>query len=193
MASAESSMTPSTLPHGDVVRILMDQHNRIREMLDDVDAVAPSERAEPFARLRAMLAVHETAEEMIVRPVTSRAGDKNVANSRNQEEAEATVVLKQLEAMDAGSPEFGEKFASFKDDVLEHAEREETEEFPLLMQECDLNKRASMGRSVHSVEELAPTHPHPSAAGSPAALWTLGPFAAMVDRVKDVLAGRENP
>ena len=34
---------------------------------------------------------------------------------------------------------------------------------------------------------LAPTHPHAAAAGSPTAQKVLGPFAAMVDKVRDTL------
>ncbi|WP_181446737.1 hypothetical protein [Streptomyces sp. NTH33] len=45
-----------------------------------------------------------------------------------------------------------------------------------------------MGRRLLSVEKMAPTHPHPMAAGSPKAQWMTGPFAAMVDRAKDALS-----
>ncbi|WP_330342115.1 hypothetical protein [Streptomyces sp. NBC_00557] len=40
---------------------------------------------------------------------------------------------------------------------------------------------------VHT--EAAPTHPHPMAAGSPRLQRLTGPFAAMLDRARDRLAG----
>jgi hypothetical protein len=44
-----------------------------------------------------------------------------------------------------------------------------------------------MGTALKAAEAIAPTHPHPSTAGSPAAQWAVGPFASIVDRTKDAL------
>ena len=40
---------------------------------------------------------------------------------------------------------------------------------------------------VKAAEKTAPTHPHPSTAGSPAAQWAVGPFASLVDRARDAI------
>ncbi|MCW2808878.1 MAG: Hemerythrin cation binding domain protein [Marmoricola sp.] len=86
--------------------------------------------------------MHETAEEMVLRPVTNDTAGKAVVDARNQEESEANEVLKQLEKLDVSSTE----------------------------------------------EAVAPTHPHPSTAGSPVAQWALGPFASLVDRTRDAIS-----
>ncbi len=46
-----------------------------------------------------------------------------------------------------------------------------------------------MGSRVKAAEKVAPTHPHPSAAGSPVAQYVLGPFASLLDRSRDALSG----
>jgi hypothetical protein len=185
--AAEDRMKAAELPEGDVIRILLEQHARIRELFSDVKSTEGEHKQQAFDELRALLAVHETAEEMVLRPIsTSVAGDK-VADARNEEEAEANEVLKKLEGLDCGSAEFDKTLAEFEKSVDEHAEKEENEEFPAILAECDADKRASMGKQIKAAESVAPTHPHPSTAGSPGAQWTVGPFASLVDRTKDLI------
>jgi hypothetical protein len=193
---SEDRAAAAGLPEGDVVRVLLEQHTRIRELFSHVTSADGEHKSQTFDELRALLAVHETAEEMVLRPVTERAeagrGEEgadgtSVAEARNHEESEANKVLKQLEGMDAGSAEFDTTLASFEQAVLAHAEAEETEEFPLILSACDEKQRAAMGKQLQAVEALAPTHPHPSTAGSPTAQWAVGPFASLVDRARDAV------
>jgi hypothetical protein len=44
-----------------------------------------------------------------------------------------------------------------------------------------------MGTALKAAEAVAPTHPHPSTAGSPAAQWAVGPIASIVDRARDAV------
>ncbi|HWJ83063.1 MAG TPA: hemerythrin domain-containing protein [Nocardioides sp.] len=177
----------ANLPEGDVVRVLLEQHARIRELFDEVNRAVGEEKQELFDELRALLAVHETAEEMVLRPVTSRTAGKDVARARNDEEASANSFLKLLEDMTIESADFSTQFVAFQHEVERHAEAEETEEFPVILSQCDENQRRVMGLQVRAAEKVAPTHAHPGAAGSTLAQWTVGPFASMVDRAKDAL------
>ena len=54
----------------DVVKFLKDQHNLIKDMFDEVLSPRrkPKAREKAFVDLRKLLAVHETAEEMVVHP-----------------------------------------------------------------------------------------------------------------------------
>ena len=53
----------------DVVRFLKDQHNLIKDMFEEVFSASSDEaRGKAFTELRQLLAVHETAEEMVVHP-----------------------------------------------------------------------------------------------------------------------------
>jgi hemerythrin superfamily protein len=185
--SAVDRANAAGLPEGDVVRLLLEQHARIRELFDDVASTVGEHRQQAFDELRALLAVHETAEEMVLRPVSSDAAGEAVTDARNAEEAEANKVLKRLEKLDVDSAEFTDLLAQFRTSVEEHAEAEETEEFPHVLETCDEDERRSMGTRLRAAESVAPTHPHPSTAGSPAAQWTVGPFASLVDRTRDLI------
>ncbi|MBL7500428.1 hemerythrin domain-containing protein [Frankia sp. CNm7] len=178
------------LPEGDVVRTLLEQHARIRELFGDLRTARGEHRRQAFDELRALLAVHETAEEMVLRPVTKRVAGPEVADARDREEAEATWELRELEKMDIFSPEFAARLDAFERSVSEHADREEQEEFPVVRAQCEPDKRRSMGDSLRAVERFAPTHPHPSAAGSPLRQWTVGPIASIIDRSKDAIRSR---
>lgn len=188
-SAAEDRRQASQLPEGDVIRFLLNQHARIRDLFDEVESSTGDQRHDAFEELRALLAMHETAEEMVLRPVTEDIAPEGVAAARNAEEKEANEVLKQLESVDVDSADFQRQFAELKQSVDDHAESEEHEEFPAVLEHCDLDQRQRMGRRMEAVEKVAPTRPHPSTAGSPGKQWTVGPFAALIDRARDAVGG----
>ena len=184
----ESRQDAAQLPEGDVIRILLEQHARIVELFGQVHDATADSRRQVFDELRRLLAVHEAAEEMIVRPVTRAAAHGNrIASARNHEEHMAAHLLADLEKMDVSSPEFPAALAKFETSVAEHARREETEEFPLILTARSEQQRAWMGKGLRAAEAFAPTHPHPVAAGSTTAQYALGPFASLLDHARDVM------
>jgi hypothetical protein len=176
------------LPEGDVVRILLEQHAQVRDLFAQLQASPASGRGALFDELRALLAVHETGEELVLRPEAEGDDWHRVADARNQEEKEANKVLAELEDLDPQSEAFLAKLTAFETAVDQHAEAEEREEFPRVLAVLDADERQKLGARLLSVEKLAPTHPHPSAAGSPVAQALTGPFASMVDRVRDAIS-----
>lgn len=56
----------------DGLRLLLDQHARIRRLLTEVESAQGDARRASFDELRELLARHETAEEMVLRPLTRR-------------------------------------------------------------------------------------------------------------------------
>jgi hemerythrin superfamily protein len=180
-----------TVPNdaSDVIEFLLNQHEQVRGLLADVVSSSGEERQRYFDTVREMLARHETAEEMIVRPLTRKApGGDAVAEGRMHEENEAKEVLASLEKMDVGSAEFTAKFSEFRQSVLDHAGAEERDEFPLLRQNTDEDALVKARDRVKRAEAMAPTHPHPSAKTT-AANYVAGPFAAMLDRARDAFSG----
>ena len=176
------------LPEGDVVRILLDQHARIRDLFGQVRDTTGKKKREAFDDLRRLLAAHEAAEEMIVRPLTrAAAGGNRIASARNHEEHMATHLLADLEKMSLSSQEFSDGLAEFEAKVLGHAQHEETEEFPLILKPRSEQQRAWLGRGLRMAETMAPTHPHPAAAGSTTVQYVLGPFASLLDHARDVM------
>ena len=186
--AVEDREKAARLPEGDVIRILLEQHARIRDLFEDVKESEGPHKEQAFDELRALLAVHETAEEMVLRPVSQEVAGEEVVEERNHEEQEANHVLEQLESMDVNSADFDEQLEMFEQAVDRHAEAEEHDEFPAILDSCDEERRAAMGKRLKAVEGIAPTHPHPSTAGSPAAQWTVGPFASIIDRARDALS-----
>jgi hemerythrin superfamily protein len=186
---AQDRMKAAQLPEGDVIRVLLEQHARIRELFTDVKSAMGGHKRQAFDELRALLAVHETAEEMVLRPISKGAAGEAVVDARNKEEEEATKVLKDLERMDVASDLFGRKIAMLETMVLQHAENEENQEFPQVLAQCDPEMRQSMGKALKGAEAIAPTHAHPSTAGeSAAAHMVIGPFISLVDRARDAIS-----
>jgi len=88
--------------------------------------------------------------------------------------------------MDIGSDEFLDELTKFRDDVVEHAEREENEEFSKLKDKLDSGDRKRMVAAVQAAEAIAPTRPHPGVE-SAKANFAVGPFASMLDRARDAI------
>lgn len=171
----------------DVVDLLVNQHARIRDLLARVADAGPGPtRQDAFAELRRLLAVHETAEEMVVHPAMRRFGANDVVDARLAEEHDAKEVLSALDGMDVADPSFDAQFNTLRTMVLEHAEAEEREEFPLLREHAGDTERALMRRAVQAAEAVAPTHPH-AGAESLTANAVAGPAASVVDRARDAV------
>ena len=175
----------------DVVDYLTDQHNTIRQaFVDTLDAPNAQVRQESFTRLRTLLAVHETAEEMMVHPRVRRKidGGAAVVDARLAEEHDSKVALSELEKLDIDSADFTKALIHLQAAVLEHAEKEETEEFPLLIEQLDTDELERMAVAVQVAERIAPTHPH-AGVESAAVNFAVGPFASLLDRARDALRG----
>jgi hemerythrin superfamily protein len=173
----------------DVVRFLTDQHNLIKDMFDDViHASDDKAREQAFTDLRQLLAVHETAEEMVLHPrARSEIADGDaVVEARLQEEHAAKEQLSKLESMDIASQGFLDELTAFRDNVIAHAESEEKEEFSKLQRELDGDELRRLASAVRAVESIAPTRPHPGVE-SAKLNFAIGPFAAMLDRARDVI------
>jgi hemerythrin superfamily protein len=175
----------------DVVSFLKAQHEEIKLLLDEVANTIGEDRQHAFVRLRRLLAVHETAEEEIVHPRVRHVltdGDAIVI-ARLNEEFHGKQALAELEKLDPDSRQFTAAFAQFSQDVLAHAEAEEREEFSRLADKLDDDHLERMRTAVAIAERLAPTRPHPSLelAGEN---FLAGPFAAMLDRVRDLISGK---
>jgi hemerythrin superfamily protein len=173
----------------EVVALLKAQHNLIEDMFDQVlHASNPQAREAPFVQLRRLLAVHETAEEMVVHPRVRREVDAvdSIVDARLEEEHEAKELLSSIEKIEITSPQFIAELTKLRDAVLDHAQHEEDYEFPKLQQELDADERRRLATAVRAAEAIAPTRPH---AGVESAIlnFAVGPFASMLDRARDLI------
>ncbi|MEV5434625.1 hemerythrin domain-containing protein [Streptomyces sp. NPDC052682] len=172
----------------DVVALLMRQHGDIRNLFDEVERTSGDERRAAFRRLVQLLAVHETAEEEVIRPFTRAAvadGEK-VVEARLAEEREAKEALSRLDGMDPDDPKFLPGLLALRLDVMAHARAEERYEFLHIRRTADPGRLAAMASALKAAEAVAPTHPHPGTE-SAAKNLALGPLAAVVDRTRDAV------
>src|SRR5438067_7860961 len=95
--------------------LLRQQHEQVKSMFEQMGTTTGHDRAELFDCLRATLAVHETAEEMVVHPMARRAGPdgERVVDARLAEEQEAKQALAELERIGVGGGGFDLRFNSF--------------------------------------------------------------------------------
>jgi hemerythrin superfamily protein len=179
----------------DVIGVLREQHQIVRDLMASVKTSLPGSRVDSFEPLVRLLAVHETAEEMVVYPaLRGSAGDEGarIVEARKLEEDEAKKVLSNLESLDPASAEFLTMFTSFSEAVEEHASAEEREVFPLLERTMDGDVRRGLAVQLQIAEGIAPTHPHKFAPESAIGNLLVGPYVSMIDRVRDLFhdAGR---
>lgn len=173
----------------EIVAFLKAQHNLIEDMFDDVlYASDPQAREKSFLELRELLAVHETAEEMVVHPRVRRATDAGdaIVDARLKEEREAKELLAHIANLDATSQEFVDEVARLREAVLDHAQHEESEEFPVLQRELDVDELKRMAQAVRAAEAISPTRPHPGVE-SAKRNFVVGPFVSILDRARDVI------
>jgi len=172
-----------------VTSLLRERHTDVKAMFDQLLHSVGGERRELFDCLRAALAVHETAEEVVVHPKVRSFGDDaaRAVDARLEEEKAAKQVLADLEQMDPDEPAFVLRLTSLRDDVLAHADAEEREIFPRLEQGCSAEEQMQMAERILTAERMAPTHPHPHGPSGRAGNLVVGPFAAMVDKVRDAM------
>jgi hemerythrin-like domain-containing protein len=174
----------------DVVEFLVGQHNLIKDMFDDVFSASTDEaRKIAFVNLRQLLAVHETAEEMVVHPRARgelSSGD-DIVDARLREEHDAKVQLQRLENLDIGSEDFLVELRLFQQAVVEHADREEAEEFPGLQRDLSAGELKTMAVAVQGAQAIAPTRPHPGVESVKANV-VAGPIASIIDRARDAIA-----
>lgn len=178
---------PETMPEKDAVDLLIHQHQEIRRLFEDVKKQQGRAREEAFEKLSRFLAVHETAEEEVVHPLARRVienGDR-VIDARLEEENEAKRVLQALEKMGPSAAGFEPLFEEFRKTVIEHAEREEREEFSQLRAQGGPQLRG-LAAAIKAAEATAPTHPHPGME-TPAKNILIGTFAAAADRTRDAV------
>jgi iron-sulfur cluster repair protein YtfE (RIC family) len=145
-AATEDREKAANYADGDLLGILYSHHARVHELLESVQAVRGSERAQAFDQLKTLLSAHEMAEQAVVRPVTARNAGPEIADARTEEEQQADDVIAQLAVLDVDSDQFDDQFADFKQAVTEHAEAEENNEFPILEEQGE-QERMELGSS----------------------------------------------
>jgi predicted ester cyclase/hemerythrin superfamily protein len=189
-----SEQRPESLPENDVVSLLLQQHQMIRALCDEVTAATAASRQEPFQRLLRLMAVHEAVEEEIVHPFVRRRvqGATAMVEDRLQEERAAKEMLVQLDSMGPTAAGFMPLFDQFRTAVIAHSEKEESSEFAGLREQTRPAERRAMTAAAKVAAALAPTHPHPGVESATGNLLVGTPLA-MIDRARDLIRNALGP
>src|SRR5205814_7092670 len=134
-------------------------------------------KRELFEDLVRLLAVHETAEETVVHPAARRKieSGEEVVEQRLEEEDRAKKELADLYDLGVDSPEFDARLEKFAAEVIDHASKEESEEFLRLRASVDADMLRRMAGALKAAEKAAPTRPHKAAPESAAGNLLAGP------------------
>ena len=130
-------------------------HREVEQMLEAVESASGEARRRAFSQLATKLKAHETAEQEVVHPLTAAEGGADEVDTLRAEESAAEKALGELEGLDVDSPEFERGFARLKADVLAHAQEEEREEHPRLMDETSPEELERRGHMFEDAERAA--------------------------------------
>jgi hemerythrin superfamily protein len=178
----------------DVVDILTSDHQEMIELLGQIESTSDSSQRRDLAdTVIAEVMRHAVAEEMYVYPAIEDHvpnGAEKVEHDK-QEHQEIVQTMKQIEDADVADPAFMEGVRRLETQLRDHANKEESDQFPQLRAHIPAEKLVDMGKKVQNAKELAPTRPHPSAPHSELFHKTVGPGVGMIDRLRDQLTGRQ--
>ena len=172
-----------------VVDLLVDQHREIKALFNKVAAAKGERRRALFDDLVRLLAVHESAEEVVVHPAVRNRieAGSDVVERRLHEENEAKHALAELYDLGVDHRDFDRKLAALKDLVLAHADNEVAEEFAVLGASLPREELVRLARAFEAAQSIVPTRPHVMTGESAIVNLVAGPPLAVYDRIRDAL------
>lgn len=140
---------------GDIVDVLIAQHEELIQALDEVRGSGGAERAGAFARLEELLRAHERGEREVVHPVTRElVEDPESVLDRVREEQRADLALAELHRLDPDSAEFDEELREFRDGWIAHIGWEERVELPSLRAGQTAEQLRVMANELRTVQAM---------------------------------------
>jgi hemerythrin-like domain-containing protein len=186
----------------DVFEVLGGDHAVVKRMLDALETSPDNSAGANGAVLAARKAVaerlimdssaHEAAEEQCFWPVVrERLLDGNgLADQAIEQESLAKRVLNELAKLGSRDPEFDALVDAIIPACRSHIEFEETRVWPGLRKVLSPDESRELGEKIVKAKKRGPTRPHPRTPPTPAVLATVGPAVAVVDKLRDAVAGR---
>jgi hemerythrin superfamily protein len=180
-------------PTRDALDVLIDDHRRMQQLVEELREPGTDGRARDLADLAISAIVrHSVAEEMYIYPAMKtylpdgeRAVEHDVAEHQQLEE-----LLKTLEHLDETDPQFAATVAQIDATLADHVADEEHDQFPALRAAVPAETLQQLAAKVEMAERIAPTRPHPAAPHHELFHKTVGTGVGLVDRLKDALTGR---
>jgi hemerythrin superfamily protein len=179
----------------DAITLLKQDHKAVKSLFSQFDKAGDS----AFQRKRAIvdkiieeLSIHAAIEEQFFYP-TVRTSVKDVEDEvleSLEEHHVAKWLLSELEDMDPKAERFDAKVTVLKENILHHAEEEESDLFPQVRAAMSRKELQELGTQMEEAKGQVPRRPHPKAPDSPPANQITGPAAGLADRARAAIRGR---
>jgi hemerythrin superfamily protein len=175
-----------------IISVLSDEHQQLTELSAELARTAgpPRELADVVT---AAVSRHLSAEEQYLYP-TVKALLPDGAQLSEREIERDTQILKQLallETVPRDSAAFTELAEAIDTDLHHHREACAAEIFPQLRELATEVELIRLGNRIEVAQEAAPTRPHPDSPTSPPWNKITDPALGIVDKIRDVVAGRK--
>lgn len=174
----------------DIIELLTKDHDEVDELFRRFNLAEKPETLDELGRqIVHELSVHAAVEELFVYPLArvKVEGGNELARHAIEEHAEVKRLLADIEKTDPADERYAELMSEVIDSVRHHVEEEQEEFFPKLKDTTDAAERERLGETVDKAKGLVPTHPHPLVPGTMTAQLAAGPWASLVDKVRDLV------
>ena len=175
----------------DIVKLLTQDHAEVNQLFGRFSRSSKPETLKRLAKeIVHELSVHAAVEEQFVYPVLRWKvdGGGGLAEHAIDEHQELKRLLADLEKLDPAEAQFRSQMDRVVAAVREHVSDEEGDVLPKLRTATDADLREKLGTLVENAKSVVPTHPHPLVPGTATAQLIAGPWASIVDRIRDLVA-----
>ncbi|WP_197380084.1 hemerythrin domain-containing protein [Mycolicibacterium mengxianglii] len=174
-----------------LVDLLTAQHHQITELFDLVLGSGPADRAPIFGELLRRLAMHESAEHVVVHPQARQLieGRDDLLDELMAQEVSIKDAFGELDQLAIESDAFIEALTHIRELFTDHSRREESDEFPSLAMDSAEQRR--LINAIDALSNLAASGSEEEfahadlASGSPNRM--VGPFSPLLDRARQFL------
>jgi hypothetical protein len=175
-----------------IIAVLSDEHQQLTELSAELARTAepPQELADVIT---AAVSRHLSAEEQYLYPAVKALLPDGEKLSHREIERD-TQILKQLallETLPRDSEAFTELAGAIDTDLHHHREACAADIFPGLRELASEVDLIRLGNRIEVAQEAAPTRPHPDSPTSPPWNKITDPALGIVDKIRDVVAGRK--
>jgi hemerythrin superfamily protein len=178
----------------DAITLLKQDHKTVEKLFKQFEkATQPAEQRKLARQVVKELSVHAAIEEMVFYPAVRERVPKveDTVLESLEEHHVVKWVLSELEDMKPDHERFKAKMTVLIENVRHHVEEEETELFPEVRTVIKRKELGELGDALEKAKKTAPTRPHPRSPDTPPGNLVAAPTAAVVDKVKEKVAGRK--
>jgi iron-sulfur cluster repair protein YtfE (RIC family) len=140
----------------DIYGLLSKDHNKVKELLEEIQSASEETRQKLFSELKQELEIHTTFEEQVFYPqAREKTGMDEAIEEALDEHDEAKQLLEALADMEPTSEEWMETIDELRDALSHHIKEEEQELFPAARKKVDSTEADKMGREYMDMKKKA--------------------------------------